>query len=131
MIRKLKQIYRIVRVARDVAALGNLPRASDIEQFISQYDSVSRCLTDSSSLDIGCGTEPHNPFRARRVFGIDIRANEEKNIKYADLTTEPIPFPDRYFDYVTADDFIEHIPRVIYAPERRFPFVQLMNEIWR
>jgi len=131
VIRKLKRLYRILEVAREVAALGNLPRAWDIEQFISPHDSVSRNLTDSSSLDIGCGTEPHNPFRARRVFGIDIRANEEKNIKYADLTTEPIPFPDRHFDYVTADDFIEHIPRVIYAPGRRFPFVQLMNEIWR
>jgi SAM-dependent methyltransferase len=114
-----------------VAELGNLPRAWEIDRFLAPYDSVSRQLTESTSLDIGCGTEPRNPFRAKQVFGIDIRANAERNIRYADLTTEPIPFPDRFFDYVTALDFLEHVPRVIYAPARRFPFVQLMNEIWR
>ena len=27
--------------------------------------------------------------------------------------------------------FIEHIPRLLYAPTRRMPFVELMNEVWR
>lgn len=131
LIERLKQLYRTFALAREVAELGNLPRAWDIDRFLAPHDSVSRQLTESSSLDIGCGTEPRNPFRAQHVFGIDIRANAEKNIRYADLAIEPIPFPDCFFDYLTAGDFIEHIPRVIYAPARRFPFVQLMNEIWR
>lgn len=128
---RLKQLYRAFTVAREVAKLGDLPRAWDIDGFLAPHDSVSRRLTESISLDIGCGTEPRNPFRAQRVFGVDIRANTERNISYADLTIEPIPFPDRFFDYVTAGDFIEHVPRLIYAPARRFPFVELMNEIWR
>jgi len=82
-------------------------------------------------LDIGCGESPRNPFLAEQVFGIDIRENPERTIKYADLTVEPIPFPSDHFDYVTAFDFIEHVPRILYLPQRRFPFVELMNEIHR
>ena len=32
---------------------------------------------------------------------------------------------------ISAFDFIEHIPRVLYAPGLRFSFVELMNEIYR
>ena len=35
------------------------------------------------------------------------------------------------FDFITAYDFLEHVPRVIYLPERRFPFIELMNEVYR
>jgi SAM-dependent methyltransferase len=34
-------------------------------------------------------------------------------------------------DYITAYDFIEHIPRILYNPSRSFPFINLMNEIFR
>jgi len=54
-----------------------------------------------------------------------------KNIKYVDLTIEKISYPDAYFDYVTAFDFQEHVPRIIYMPELYFPFVEFMNEIHR
>lgn len=83
------------------------------------------------SLDLGCGINPKNPLNIEEVYGIDIRENIEKNIKMADLAIEPIPFDDGFFDCVTAFDFIEHIPRLIYAPSRRFCFVELMNEIHR
>lgn len=131
LIDRLKQLYRTIAVAREVAKLGDLPYAWEIDKFLLSHDSISKQLTESSALDMGCGTEPRNPFRARHVFGVDIRPNEERNIRYADLTTEPLPFADRFFDYITASDFIEHLPRVIYTPARRFPFVLLMNEIWR
>ena len=36
-----------------------------------------------------------------------------------DLVVDPIPFPDDSFEYVTAYDFLEHIPRLIYTPTRR------------
>lgn len=83
------------------------------------------------SLDLGCGKNPKNPFNADELFGIDVREDLEANIKCADLVVEPIPFDDDFFEYVTAHDFLEHVPRIIYAPARRNAFVELMNEIYR
>ncbi len=85
----------------------------------------------TKSLDIGCGPNPKNFFNADEVNGIDVRENIGAGIFKADLAIEPIPFPEETFDYVTAHDFLEHIPRVIYMPHRRNSFVEVMNEIWR
>lgn len=93
----------------------------------------------SRSLDIGCGDKPRNPFWADEIYGVDVRDDLEKNIKFADLAIDPIPFPDGHFDYVTAHDFLEHVPRIIYMassdgssrPVRRNAFIELMNEIHR
>ena len=85
----------------------------------------------SKTLDLGCGDKPKNFFNAELVYGIDIREDLFNNIVKADLVLEKIPFTDDFFDYVSAHDFIEHIPRVIYCPERRMPFVDLMSEVWR
>jgi len=57
------------------------------------------------------------------VIGLDIQD--------ADLAIEPIPYPSDCFDFVTAYDFLEHIPRLLYVPQRRYPFVELMSEVWR
>jgi SAM-dependent methyltransferase len=91
----------------------------------------------ASSLDLGSGPFPKNPFGASDVFGVDIR-KLGGNIRCANLVIEPIPFEDNSFDYVTAYDFIEHIPRVIALYDNSLgtnyvinPFVKLMNEIWR
>jgi SAM-dependent methyltransferase len=75
------------------------------------------------SLDLGCGETIRNPYLALTVVGLDIQD--------ADLAIEPIPHPDDYFDFVTAYDFLEHIPRLLYVPQRRYPFVELMSEVWR
>ena len=75
------------------------------------------------SLDLGCGEVIRNPYQALQVIGLDIQD--------ADLAIEPIPHPDDYFDFVTAYDFLEHIPRLLYVPQRRYPFVELMSEVWR
>ena len=85
----------------------------------------------TKTLDLGCGLNPRNPLNADEVFGIDIRDNVSENIKRSDLAIEPIPFPDNFFDVVSAYDFIEHIPRLIYNPNRRLCFIELMNEVWR
>jgi SAM-dependent methyltransferase len=85
-----------------------------------------------SSLDLGCGNYPKNPFNAENVFGVDIDHHSNSNISTADLVIEKIPFEDSSFDYVTAYDFLEHIPRLIYYREKRIqPFIEIMNEIWR
>jgi len=83
------------------------------------------------SLDLGCGSRPQNPFKLTQVYGIDIIPLADPSIKTADLNVEPIPFDDNFFDAVSAFDFIEHVPRILYAPERKFPFVVLMSEISR
>jgi len=114
-----------------LASLIEMPQVKNLDKFYLQYDAKLLGLVNSTSLDIGCGKTPKNPFNAEKVFGIDICEDTVMNIKYADLTVEPIPFEDAKFDFITAYDFLEHIPRIIYSPTRRFPFVELMNEIWR
>jgi len=85
----------------------------------------------SKALDIGCGPKPKNPFNATEVYGIDVRDDIDAGVRKADLVVEPIPFEDNSFDFVTAHDFLEHIPRLIYTPQRRNAFVEVMNEVWR
>jgi SAM-dependent methyltransferase len=88
-------------------------------------------------LDLGCGQYPKNPFGYERIFGIDIRAgltaDGVEQISAANLSAQPIPFPDNSFDAISAYDFLEHVPRVVINSQGNtvFPFIQLMNEIWR
>lgn len=87
-------------------------------------------------LDLGCGSAPRNPYGRSQLCGIDIRRPEGEvrhEHRVANLVVEPIPYPDDSFASVSAFDFIEHLPRVF--PDGRggtmFPFVRLMDEIWR
>ena len=82
------------------------------------------------SVDLGSGSSPKNPFNASVVYGVD--KARFPNLIYADLALEPIPLPDSSCDYITAFDFIEHIPRTLYRVDRIVnPFILLMNEIYR
>ncbi len=88
-------------------------------------------------LDLGCGYAPRNPYGQDEIWGIDISQEVLQlsgKIKYSDLSVEKIPFEDNNFDSVSAYDFLEHIPRVLASGKKehmRFPFIELMNEIWR
>lgn len=85
----------------------------------------------TKTLDLGCGSSPRNPFHADDMYGVDVRDDLGEHVRAADLAIEAIPYADNSFDYLTAFDFIEHIPRVVYAPKRRNSFVEFMNEAWR
>jgi SAM-dependent methyltransferase len=89
-------------------------------------------------LDLGCGTRPRNPYGCEALYGVDIRdgltAPGVQAIVAANLAVQPIPFPDNHFDSLSAYDFLEHIPRVTVDHSSKltfFPFVNLMNEVWR
>ena len=99
--------------------------------FIERH--ASAWLGGGTALDIGCGANPRNQFGASKIYGCDIRGSEEGSVVGVDLFHDPIPFPDEFFDYVTAYDFIEHIPRVLTSRQgkTRFPFIEMMNEIHR
>ena len=87
---------------------------------------------ENSSLDLGSGAHPRNPFNAESCFGLDIRESERDNVIYGDLTTGKLPFLNNSFQYVTAYDVLEHIPRVaVNEHKTQFPLVMLMNEIFR
>ncbi|MDB4336783.1 class I SAM-dependent methyltransferase [Synechococcus sp. AH-603-M21] len=85
------------------------------------------------SLDLGCGCKPKDPFGTGNAFGIDVRNPDNRpEIITSDLYVHPIPYETSSFDYITAFDFIEHVPRLVYLGKKRhFCFVELMNEIYR
>lgn len=88
-------------------------------------------------LDLGCGKHPQNPYLYTEVYGIDIVKHPDipaqVEFKQVNLSVEPIPFPDGYFDSLSAFDFIEHVPRVLSmtSGSTRAPFLELMDEVWR
>ena len=89
----------------------------------------------SKHLDLGCGPVPRNPYQRDELFGVDLSGNKDGGaIRRANLVTQPIPFGDDSFDSVSAYDFLEHVPRVVLTADgqdTRFPFIELMNEVWR
>mgnify|MGYP002347129988 CR=1 FL=1 len=86
-------------------------------------------------LDIGCGRTPRNPYNRDRLWGVDLEgAPVSPNCKVlpCNVVLEDLPFEDGFFDSVSAYDFFEHIPRMIIVDGAiKFPFVDLMNDIWR
>ncbi len=87
-------------------------------------------------LDLGCGAVPRNPYQRSELFGVDLvaPATSACDVRAANLAIAPIPFPDDHFASVSAYDFLEHVPRLLPCAGdigTRFPFVELMDEIWR
>lgn len=92
-------------------------------------DNLKNC---SKSLDLGCGSAPRNPFNASSLFGVDIRVGQESIAEKCVLGFEDLPYEDEYFDYVTAFDLLEHIPRVYFDKNMlTTPFINLINDVHR
>lgn len=93
----------------------------------------------SRHLDLGCGLSPRNPYIRDELHGCDIRDIDTQVqalgfiYKKADLISGSIPYPDNYFESVSAFDFFEHIPRQIVDRDGgvKNSFVDLMSEIHR
>lgn len=130
--KKIRNIFATIPLlSKSNQSFIKIKRIRHPDGLYEKYSVKNMGLSNSTALDLGCGTTPRNPFQANTQWGIDIREDLDHNIKSVDLTINPIPFEDKSFDYITAFDFVEHVPRIIYAPDCRFPFIQLMNEIWR
>lgn len=99
---------------------------------LNKYFKSLTCNRPCTTLDIGSGPVPKNPFGADTVIGADLRENKCNNVLYADLVGGALPFENESFDYVTAYDVLEHIQRVVSVNGATvFPFVSLINEVFR
>lgn len=124
-----KIIYKLFRM---IQIAGLKKKYYRDPQVLEELFSSLACSNRGSALDIGSGPEPKNPFKAKAVYGADLRENKSKGVVYADFTTGCLPFENETFDYITAYDVLEHIQRVsVVGTETTFPFIHIMNEIFR
>lgn len=89
-------------------------------------------------MDLGCGSNPRNPFKKPHLYGCDITDFRTVNhhthqFIQSDLSKGNITADDDFFDSVSAFDFLEHVPRQEKDRDGNttFPFINLMDEIHR
>lgn len=124
----------IARASRFLVSLTLRAKYSRGEEHLNSAIKNCTAYGFGKTLDLGSGPDPRNPFRAKEVNGIDIRSYHPITdlVQKCDVVSDTFPFSDRYFDFVTAYDFLEHIPRVsVHEGSTTFPVVKCMNEIWR
>jgi SAM-dependent methyltransferase len=91
--------------------------------------------SDSVHVDLGAGHNPRNPFGASKLIATEMhdsftRFDGVEFVK-ADLTRQ-LPFESHSISSFSAYDVLEHIPRWERVNDQiRFPFIDLMSEIYR
>jgi len=133
MLKKIKRISHFFYYLFQTYEIfyANLPNQTheDIDEICSKFIDITQ---RTISLDLGCGSIPKNPFKSSETFGLDLFDDQSLNIKYCRLGFDKMPFADNHFDFITAFDLIEHIPRFYNnGSEEGTPFINLMNEVWR
>ena len=91
-------------------------------------------MKHTSHLDIGCNSNPRNPFNASKLYGVDIIDLETNDFSYhkCNLIYDALPFADSSFESVSAFDFLQIVPRTAIVENNGvFPFIHVMNEIYR
>ncbi len=97
-------------------------RPENIARVTRIISSIREKTNGKRLLDVGCGTGfiiniAKNYFR--EIIGIDLTpsmirqidlASDKSTIKVAIANSEAIPCPDNYFDVVTANAFLHHLP---------------------
>lgn len=126
---KLSTLFRLLRTSLTLSRSVS-ERQCSLTAFCQEHAHLLRDQQFDTSLDLGCGNNPQNPFQLPNLLGIDL-SSDNVNVINADISTDPIPFPNQTIGVITAFHFIEHIPRVSYRENCRFPFINLMNEIYR
>ena len=125
---------KVIRSSLRIPARANLklscPQAYSEESFIKTYLQKKSPLREFA-VDLGCGSSPANTFLAASVLGIDLIKSPGSGVISSDLITAPIPLESNSVDIVSARNFIEHVPRVAVRETTTFPFINLMNEIYR
>lgn len=86
-------------------------------------------------VDFGCGSNPRNPFNAKKLVGLDVFSSppfkESTGLSYLQVNPEgKLPFQDCSVDALTAFDVLEHLPRQSGSSYYN-PFIEAMNEIHR
>ncbi len=74
-------------------------------------------MVETASLVVGLEPNPKNFFECDVVDGMGTQHNLGDNVKYSDLSTDIILANCKFFACVTAHNFLENIPRIIYATQ--------------
>ena len=128
LFKKINVIYKLYKTVFLHDFVKTYPNFNSLESFLSSTELNKNFY--SISLDIGCGEKIKNPFNANELVGIDIV--EFNNVVKHDVIAKKLPFDNDKFDFCTAFDFLEHVPRVIIKDGKTyFPFIELISDIYR
>ena len=82
----------------------------------------------SKHLDFGAGAVRRNPFLQSELYSVDLYSMNSMTNSFVIKRLEPLPFPNSYFDSVSAYDVLEHLSRDHQGVNE---FVFYMNELHR
>ncbi len=105
--------------------------------FLSTFNTIATTewgINSNVHLDMGCGNNPRNPFRAKKLFGADILKSKalelENRFEYLKMELDGvIPLEAESVDSISGFDFIEHLPRGSNVDSNLF--IKFMNEAFR